>query len=76
MSPSSPGIARAAALAIPGEDGDIQIYASTQHPSEIQHKVAEMLGVSSHAVTVETRRMGGAFGGKESQGNLPAGKLP
>ena len=61
-----------AALAIPGEDGDIQLYASTQHPSEIQHKVAEMLGVSSHAVTVETRRMGGAFGGKESQGNLPA----
>ena len=61
-----------AALAIPGEDGDMQLYASTQHPSEIQHKVAEMLGVSSHAVTVETRRMGGAFGGKESQGNLPA----
>ena len=61
-----------AAMAIPGEDGDMQLYASTQHPSEIQHKVAEMLGVSSHAVTVETRRMGGAFGGKESQGNLPA----
>jgi xanthine dehydrogenase large subunit len=61
-----------AALAVPGEDGDIQLYASTQHPSEIQHKVADMLGVASHAVTVETRRMGGAFGGKESQGNLPA----
>ena len=61
-----------AALAVPGEDGDMQLYASTQHPSEIQHKVADMLGVASHAVTVETRRMGGAFGGKESQGNLPA----
>ena len=61
-----------AALAIPGEDGEIQLFSSTQHPSEIQHKTAEMLGLGNHAVTVETRRMGGAFGGKESQGNLPA----
>ncbi|MEK1866387.1 MAG: xanthine dehydrogenase molybdopterin binding subunit, partial [Ensifer adhaerens] len=42
----------------------------TQHPSEIQHMVAKVLGVASHAVTVEIRRMGGAFGGKETQGNL------
>ncbi len=61
-----------AALAIPGEDDDMIVYASTQHPSEIQHKVAGALGVASNAVTVEVRRMGGAFGGKESQGNLPA----
>lgn len=61
-----------AALAVPGEDGDITVYCSTQHPSEIQHKVASALGLANHAVTVETRRMGGAFGGKESQGNLPA----
>ena len=61
-----------AALAIPGEDRDVTLHCSTQHPSEIQHKAAECLGVPSHAVTVETRRMGGAFGGKESQGNLPA----
>jgi xanthine dehydrogenase large subunit len=61
-----------AALAIPGEDGDMTLHCSTQHPSEIQHKAADCLGVPSHAVTVETRRMGGAFGGKESQGNLPA----
>ena len=61
-----------AALAIPGEDGEIQLFSSTQHPSEIQHKTAEMLGLANHAVTVETRRMGGAFGGKESQGNVPA----
>ena len=61
-----------AALAIPGEDGDMHLLCSTQHPSEIQHKAADMLGVANHAVTVETRRMGGAFGGKESQGNLPA----
>jgi len=61
-----------AALAIPGEDRDVTLYCSTQHPSEIQHKVADCLGIPNHAVTVETRRMGGAFGGKESQGNLPA----
>ena len=61
-----------AALAIPGEDGDVTLHCSTQHPSEIQHKVADCLGLPNHAVTVETRRMGGAFGGKESQGNLPA----
>ena len=61
-----------AALAIPGEDRDMTLHCSTQHPSEIQHKVADCLGLPNHAVTVETRRMGGAFGGKESQGNLPA----
>jgi xanthine dehydrogenase large subunit len=61
-----------AALAIPGEDEDVIVHSSTQHPSEIQHKVASVLGVPSHSVAVEVRRMGGAFGGKESQGNLPA----
>jgi xanthine dehydrogenase large subunit len=61
-----------AALAIPGEDRDVTIHSSTQHPSEIQHKVAHVLGVPNHTVTVEVRRMGGGFGGKESQGNLPA----
>ena len=57
------------ALAIPGEDQDVTIYSSTQHPSEVQHMVAHVLGVPSHAVTVEIRRMGGGFGGKETQGN-------
>jgi xanthine dehydrogenase large subunit len=61
-----------AALAIPGEDEDVIVHSSTQHPSEIQNKAAGVLGVASHAVTVEVRRMGGGFGGKESQGNLPA----
>lgn len=61
-----------AALAIPGEDSDVTVCSSTQHPTEIQHKVASVLGTANHAVTVEVRRMGGAFGGKESQGNLPA----
>ncbi|MEA2879935.1 MAG: xanthine dehydrogenase large subunit [Hyphomicrobiales bacterium] len=54
-------------LAIPGEDGDMTVYTSTQHPSEMQHLVAGMLNVPVVAVTVEVRRMGGAFGGKETQ---------
>ena len=57
------------ALAIPGEDQDVTVYSSTQHPSEVQHMVAHALGVPSHAVTVEIRRMGGGFGGKETQSN-------
>ena len=61
-----------AALVVPGEDEDVTVYSSTQHPSEIQHKVASVLGIGNHAVTVEVRRMGGGFGGKESQANLPA----
>ena len=60
------------ALAIPGEDGDMLVHSSTQHPTEIQHIVAHVLGVPFHAITAEVRRMGGGFGGKESQGNLPA----
>jgi xanthine dehydrogenase large subunit len=58
------------ALALPGEEDEVTVIASTQHPSEIQHMVAAVLGVPSNAVTVECRRMGGAFGGKETQGNL------
>jgi xanthine dehydrogenase large subunit len=57
------------AMAVPGEDDDVTVYSSTQHPSEVQHMVAHALGVSSHSVTVEIRRMGGGFGGKETQGN-------
>ena len=57
------------AFAIPGEDQDVTVYSSTQHPSEVQHMVSHVLGVPSHAVTVEIRRMGGGFGGKETQGN-------
>ncbi len=58
------------ALAEPGEDDDMRVLSSTQHPSETQHLVARVLGVPDHAVTVEVRRMGGAFGGKETQANL------
>ena len=55
------------ATAAPMEDGDVFVRSSTQHPSEVQHNVAKMLGRPDHAVTVELRRMGGGFGGKESQ---------
>lgn len=61
-----------AALALPQEGGDMVVHASTQHPSEVQHKVADAIGQPMHAVRVETRRMGGGFGGKESQANALA----
>ncbi|WP_322894864.1 MULTISPECIES: xanthine dehydrogenase molybdopterin binding subunit [unclassified Yoonia] len=61
-----------AALALPQEGGDMVVQSSTQHPTEIQHKVAEALGLPMHAVRCEVRRMGGGFGGKESQGNALA----
>ena len=60
------------AYAIPGEAGDMFVLSSTQHPSEVQHSVAKVLGLSDNAVTVEVRRMGGGFGGKESQPALVA----
>ena len=58
------------AYAVPGEDRGMHVYCSTQHPSEMQHVVAHALGLHSHHVTVECRRMGGGFGGKESQSAL------
>ncbi|MCR6672364.1 xanthine dehydrogenase molybdopterin binding subunit [Devosia ginsengisoli] len=58
------------AMAVPGEDEDVTVFASTQHPSEVQLMVAAVLGIRHHAVTVNVRRMGGGFGGKETQGNL------
>lgn len=54
-------------MAIPNEDGDMLILTSSQHPSEVQHLVARSLGRPINAVTVEVRRIGGAFGGKETQ---------
>ncbi|MEL6644386.1 MAG: xanthine dehydrogenase molybdopterin binding subunit [Pseudomonadota bacterium] len=61
-----------AALALPQEGGDMIVHSSSQHPTEIQHKVADALGRPMNAVRVEVRRMGGGFGGKESQGNALA----
>jgi len=55
------------AMAVPGERGTMRLYASTQHPGEVQHLVAKVLGLPDAAVVTETRRMGGAFGGKETQ---------
>ncbi|WP_370200372.1 xanthine dehydrogenase molybdopterin binding subunit [Roseibium sp.] len=57
------------AMAQPQEDGGMLVYSSTQHPTEIQHTVAKVLGVPDAAVTAEVRRMGGGVGGKESQAN-------
>ena len=53
--------------AIPQEDGTMRVHSSTQHPSEVQHLVAHALNLRSKDVVVECRRMGGGFGGKESQ---------
>jgi xanthine dehydrogenase large subunit len=61
-----------AALSFPQDNGDMVVHSSTQHPTEIQHKVAEALNLPFNAVRVEIRRMGGGFGGKESQGNALA----
>ncbi len=56
--------------AVPTEDRGMKVYCSTQHPSEMQHLVAHALHRPAHAVQVECRRMGGGFGGKESQSAL------
>jgi xanthine dehydrogenase large subunit len=56
-----------ASLAIPGEVNEMLMHVSTQDPTEAQHIVARVLGIPDAFVTVETRRMGGGFGGKESQ---------
>ena len=55
------------AYAIPQEDGTMKVHASTQHPGEVQLQVAHALGREAKDVVVECRRMGGGFGGKESQ---------
>jgi len=53
--------------AVPQEDGGMLVHCSTQHPSEMQHAVAHAMNLASHQVQVVCRRMGGGFGGKESQ---------
>ena len=54
-------------FAAPTENDGMRLWCSTQHPTEMQHLVAHALKLRAHQVTVETRRMGGGFGGKESQ---------
>ena len=60
-----------AAIAHPGEGNEILIQASTQNPTELQEVVGHMLGISFNEVVCTCRRMGGAFGGKETQAALP-----
>jgi xanthine dehydrogenase large subunit len=55
------------AYVLPLEQNEWLVYSSTQHPGEVQHWVAHALGIENHAVTVQCRRMGGGFGGKETQ---------
>ena len=55
------------AYALPLEQDQWLVYSSTQHPGEVQHWVSHALGLDNHAVRVECRRMGGGFGGKETQ---------
>ena len=55
------------ALVIPTEQRGLLVHSSTQHPTEVQHCVARMLAIADALVTCECRRMGGGFGGKESQ---------
>ena len=61
-----------ACQAIPGESGQLKLISSTQNPTETQAVAAEVLGLSMHQVVCECKRMGGGFGGKETQSALPA----
>ncbi|HTE79598.1 MAG TPA: xanthine dehydrogenase molybdopterin binding subunit, partial [Reyranella sp.] len=60
------------AFALPGEDGDLIVHSSTQHPTEVQHICAQVLGCDYNRVTTVVRRLGGAFGGKESNASWVA----
>lgn len=57
---------------MPTEDGGMIVYTSTQNPTEVQKLVAEVLGVSMNKIVIDMRRMGGGFGGKETQAAGPA----
>ena len=60
------------AFALPGEDGDFVVHSSTQHPTEVQHICAHLLGCDFNRVTTVVRRLGGGFGGKESNASWVA----
>lgn len=62
-----------AALVVPGEYNQLVVHSSTQHPSEIQQVLAKVLGLQQNQIVIVTKRMGGGFGGKESQATHPAG---
>ena len=60
-------------LAVPNENEEMTIWSSTQHPTEVQHGVANVLNLPSAKIDCKTRRLGGGFGGKESQATIFAG---
>src|SRR5204862_1010672 len=60
-------------FALLGEDGDMVVHSSTQHPTEVQHICARLLGCDFNRVTAVVRRLGGGFGGKESNASWVAG---
>lgn len=65
-----------ACIAVPkNEDGEIEIFSSTQNPTEIQHLTAHMLGLHQNKVVVKVKRMGGGFGGKETAAMRLAGPV-
>lgn len=57
---------------IPKEEDELEVYCSTQHPSEIQKHIASMLNVRANKIAVRVKRLGGGFGGKESRSMLLA----
>ena len=57
-------------LAVPEDNGAITIYSSTQHPTEVHRMVSGVLGLPQHSVTIDIKRLGGGFGGKESQATI------
>jgi xanthine dehydrogenase molybdopterin binding subunit len=59
-------------IAIPGEGDEMKVYCSTQNPNEVQMLMADVLGINANEIEVEVRRMGGAFGGKETQSAIYA----
>jgi len=61
------------AFALPGDDGDLVVHSSTQHPTEVQHICARLLGCDLNRITATVRRLGGGFGGKESNASWVAG---
>ncbi len=56
-----------AAFALPGEGEEMLVHSSTQHPSEVQHIVARVLGVADHNITIECRRMGGGLAARKAR---------
>ena len=58
------------ALTIPGENDEYQVWSSTQHPTEVQHGVGNILNIPSAKIDSKVRRLGGGFGGKESQATI------